>query len=94
MNTPTQSQPEPETVPQDQSVSQQDNDLQTIVAHLGPEFRVTPIGSRRYRCNKYVRPSALYPTGQLAETFVLRVTGTGVEKLSDHQRRSSRTRTW
>ena len=60
MNKLTQIQPEPQTAPQDQPVSQQDIDLQTIVEQLGRAFRITPIGSRRFRCNKYARPSA-YP---------------------------------
>jgi hypothetical protein len=94
MNPLTRTQPGPETVSQDQPVPQQDTDLQTIVEHLGPAFRITPIGSGRFRCNKYALPSGLYPTGRLAETFVLRVTRTGIEKLSDHQPRSNRTRPW
>ena len=94
MNRLTQSQPEPQTVPQDQPVPQQDTDLQAIVEHLGRAFRITPIGSRRFRCNKYARPSALSPTGRLDETFVLQVSNTGIEKLSDHQPRSKRTRPW
>jgi hypothetical protein len=94
MKTPTPAQPEPETMPQDQPVPQPVTDLQTIGEHLGPAFRITPIGSRRFRCNKYADPSGLYPTGRLAESFVLRVTSTGIEKLSDHQPRSNRTRPW
>jgi hypothetical protein len=90
MNKLTQIQPEPQTAPQDQPVSQQDIDLQTIVEQLGRAFRITPIGSRRFRCNKYARPSALSPTGRLAETFVLRVSDTGIKKLSDHQPKSNR----
>ena len=92
MNTPIQTQPEPQTTAQDQPVPQQDIDLQTIVEHLGRAFRITPIGSRRFRCNKYARPSALSPTGRLDETFVLQVSNTGIEKLSDHQPNSNRTR--
>jgi hypothetical protein len=92
--TRTQTEAEPETVRHDQPVAKQDTDLQTISEHLGPAFRITPIGSGRFRCNKYARPSDLYPTGRLAETFVLRVTSTGVEKLSDRQPRSNRTRPW
>jgi hypothetical protein len=94
MNRLTQSEPEPQTAPQDQPVPQQDIDLQAIVEHLGRAFRITPIGSRRFRCNKYARPSTLSPTGRLAETFVLRVTRNGVEKLSDHQPSSNRIRPW
>jgi hypothetical protein len=94
MNTLTETQPEPATGPQDQPAPQQNTDLQTIVEHVGSAFRITPIGSGRFRCNKYSRPSALSPTGRLAETFVLRVTSTGIEKLSDHQPRSNRTRPW
>jgi hypothetical protein len=90
MNKLTQSQPEPQTAPQDQPVPQQDIDLQAIVEHLGRAFRITPIGSRRFRCNKYARPSAPSPTGRLAETFVLRVSDTGIKKLSDHQPKSNR----
>jgi hypothetical protein len=94
MNTLTETQPEPETRPQDQPAPQQNTDLQTIVEHVGSAFRITPIGSGRFRCNKYASPSALSPTGRLAETFVLRVTSNGIEKLSDHQPRSNRTRPW
>jgi hypothetical protein len=94
MNTLTETQPEPETRPQDQSAPQQNTDLQTIVEHVGSAFRITPIGSGRFRCNKYAPSSALSPTGRLAETFVLRVTSNGIEKLSDHQPRSNRTRPW
>ena len=83
-----------QTVPQDQPVPQQDTDRQTIVRHLGPAFRITPIGSGRFRCNKYARPSARSPTGRLTETFVLRVNSNGIEKLSDHQSGSNRTRPW
>ncbi len=92
--TETDPQSEPETVPQDQPVRPQDTDLQTIVAHLGPGFRITPIGSGRFRCNRYASPSGLFPTGRLAETFVLRVTSAGIEKLSDNQPSSSRSRYW
>jgi hypothetical protein len=94
MNTLTETHPEPETGPQDQPTPQRDTDLQTIVKHVGSAFRITPIGSRRFRCNKYAPPSALSPTGRLAETFVLRVTSNGIENLSDHRLGSNRTRPW
>ena len=94
MNNLTQTQREPQTGPQDQPVAQQDIDLQTIVEHLGRAFRITPIGSRRFRCNKYAHPSVLSPSGRLAETFVLRVSNTGIKKLSDYQPKSHRTRPW
>jgi hypothetical protein len=94
MNKLTQIQPEPQTRPQDQPVPQEDFDLQTIVEHLGCDFRITPIGSRRFRCNKYAPPSVLSPTGRLDETFVLQVSNTGIKKLSDHQPKSNRIRHW
>jgi hypothetical protein len=89
MNRLTQSPPEPQTAPQDQPLPQQNIDLQAIVEHLGRVFRITPIGSRRFRCNKYARSSELFPTGRLAETFVLQVSDTGIKKLSDHQPKSN-----
>jgi hypothetical protein len=94
MNPLTETQPEPESGPQDQPAPQRDTDLQMIVEHVGSAFRITPIGSRRFRCNKYAPPSALCPTGRLAETFVLRLTSNGIEKLSDHRLTSNRTRPW
>jgi hypothetical protein len=69
-------------------------DEQRIAKHLGPAFRITPIGSRRFRCNKYSCPSGLYPTGRLAETLVLRVSSSIVEHLSDHEERSGGSRPW
>jgi hypothetical protein len=83
-----------QTTPQDQPVPQQDIDLQAIIEYLGRAFRITPIGSRRFRCNKYARPSALSRAGRLAETFVLRVNNTGIEKLTDHEAKSNCTRHW
>ena len=67
-------------------------DQQRIAEHLGPAFRITPIGARRFRCNRYTRPDGLHATGWQVETFVLRVTGTGIERLSDHEVRSNRVR--
>jgi hypothetical protein len=69
-------------------------DEQRIAKHLGPAFRITPIGARRFRCNKYACPDGPYPTGRLAETLVLRVNGTNVEHLSDHEARSGPPRPW
>ncbi len=89
MNRLTQSQPEPQAAPEVQPVPQQEIDLQAIVEHVGRAFRITPIGSRRFRCNNYARSSELFPTGRLVETFVLQVTDTGVKKLSDHQPKSN-----
>ena len=94
MNTVIQTQPVPETVRQHQLNHERDTDQTRIAEHLGPTFRITYIGSRRFRCNKYARPSGLYPTGRLAETLLLRVTSTSIERLSDHEARSNRTRPW
>ena len=84
----------PTRAPQSQLDPEQNTDRQTIAEHLGPAFRITPIGSRRFRCNKYARTSGLYPTGRLTETLLLRVTSTSIEQLSDREARSDRVRPW
>ena len=94
MNTLTQTQPEPETGPQDQPVPQQDTDLQTIVEHLGSRSASPQSDRDGSAATSTLVPVRCSPTGRLAETFVLRVTSTGIEKLSDHQPRSNRTRPW
>ena len=94
LSTVIQTEPVPETVPRDQFGPEQDTDRHAVAEHLGPAFRITPIGARRFRCNKYARPSGLFPTGRLTETLVLRVTGTSIEQLSDHEARSGRARPW
>jgi hypothetical protein len=94
MNAVIQSPSVPETAPLLPVDPEPATDEQRIAKHLGPAFRITPIGSRRFRCNKYSSPSGLYPTGRLANTMVLRVKGTGVEHLSDHEPRSGRSRPW
>jgi len=94
MDAVIETQPVPETAPRQQLDLGQDTDQQTIAEHLGPAFRITPIGLRRFRCNKYARPSGLCPTGRLTETLLLRVTSTGIERVSDHDARSDRVRPW
>ena len=94
MNAAIQTQPVPETTPRVQVDPEPATDEQRIAKHLGPAFRITPIGSRRFRCNKYSCPSGLHPTGRLAETLVLRVTSTCIEHLSDHEARTGRSRPW
>jgi len=84
----------PETARRHQLDTEEDTDRQTIAKHLGPAFRVTPIGFRRFRCNKYARPTGPYPTGRLTETLLLRVTSTSIERLSDHEATSGRARRW
>jgi hypothetical protein len=69
-------------------------DVQRIAAHVGAGYRITPIGAGRFRCTRYTRPEGLTPTGWLIETFVLRATGTGIERLSDREPRSDRVRSW
>ena len=71
-----------------------ETDEQRIAAHVGAEYRITPIGAGRFRCTKYTRPDGLTPTGCLFDTFVLRATGTGIERLSDREARSDRVRSW
>ena len=68
-------------------------DEQRIAKHLGPAFRITSIGSRRFRCNRYSCPSG-HVSRRMAETLVLRVTTSGIEHLSDHEARSDRSRPW
>ena len=92
MNTASETQPVPETKSRNQSDPQHDTDQQTIAEHLGPTFRITPIGFRRFRCNRYACPNDLYPTGRLAESFLLRVTSTGIERVSDRVTRPDRVR--
>jgi len=92
MSTMTQNRTEPETASVDRLDPEPATDEKRIEKHLGPAFRITPIGSRRFRCNRYIRPDPLHATGWLLETFVLRVTGTGIERLSDHELRSNQTR--
>jgi len=94
MNTVIRTQPVPETAHPHPLAPEQDTDQQTIAQHLGPAFRITPIGSRRFRCNKYARPSGLYPTGRLTESLLLRVNSTSIEQLSDREARSDRARPW
>ena len=94
MNAVIQTQPVPETTPEAQADPEPATDEQRIANRLGPAFRITPIGSRRFRCNKYSRPSGLYPTGRLAETFVLLVTSTSIEHLSDREARRGWSRPW
>ena len=94
MNAVIQTQPVPDTTPGVQVDPQPATDEQRIAKHLGPAFRITPIGSGRFRCNKYSRPGGLYPTGRLAETLVLRVTSASIEHLSDHEARTGRSRPW
>jgi hypothetical protein len=94
MNAVNQTQPVPEISPPIQLDPELATDEQRIGKHLGPAFRITPIGSRRFRCNKYSGPSALHPTGRLAETLVLRIVGTRIEQMSDHEARSGRCRPW
>ena len=67
MSTMTRIRTEPETASLDRLDPEPATDEKRIAKHLGPAFRITPIGSRRFRCNKYARPSDLYPTGRLAE---------------------------
>jgi hypothetical protein len=94
MNDMIHTQPIPETAPRIQIDPEPPTDEQRIAKHLGCSFRITPIGARRFRCNKYSPPSGLYPTGRLAETLVLRVNSTSVERLSDREARSGRSRPW
>jgi len=94
MNTVIQTRHVPATAPPHPLAPEQDSDQQKIAEHLGPAFRITPIGSRRFRCNKYSRPSGLYPTGRLTESLLLRVNSTSIERLSDREARSDRVRPW
>ena len=94
MNKVIQTQPVAETARQYQIHAKHDTDWQTVARHLGPAYRITPIGSRRFRCNKYACRSGLYPTGRLTETLLLRVTSTTIERLSDREARSDRARPW
>jgi hypothetical protein len=94
MTAVSQIQPVPETSPPVQLESEPPTDEQRIAKHVGSAFRITAIGSRRFRCNKYSCPSGLHPTGRLAETVVLRITDTTIEYLSDHEERSGRSRHW
>jgi hypothetical protein len=80
--------------PSDRLDDEAETDEQRIAAHVGAEYRITPIGARRFRCTKYTRPDGLTPTGWLIETFVLRATGIGIERLSDREARSGRVRSW
>jgi hypothetical protein len=94
MTAASQTQPVPETSPPFQLESGPTTDEQRIAKHLGPEFRITPIGSRRFRCNRYSCSNSLHPTGRLAETLVLRITDTSIEHLSDREESSGRSRPW
>jgi hypothetical protein len=94
MNTLIQAERGIAAAPQSQLETEQDTDRQAVAKHLGPGFRITPIGCRRYRCNRYDLPSSLYPTGHLAETLLLRVTGASIERLSDRESTSGRARPW
>jgi hypothetical protein len=94
MNKVIRTRPVPETASRCQLDPEQDSDRRMIVKHLGPAFRIIPIGSRRFRCNRYARPSGLYPTGRLTETLFLRVTSTSIEHLSDREARPHVGRPW
>jgi hypothetical protein len=86
-------QPVPKHSPPFQLEREPVTDEQRIAKHLGPAFRITPIGSKRFRCNRYARPSG-YVGRRMAETLVLRVTPSGIEHLSDQEARSDRSRPW
>jgi len=94
MSTMTQTRTEPETGFLDRLDPEPATDEERIAKHLGPAFRITPIGARRFRCNRYSRPDPLHASGWLFETFVLRVTGAGIERLSDHKVPSNQARYW
>ena len=80
--------------PPDRLDDEAETDEQRIAAHVGAGYRITPIGAGRFRCTKYTRPYGLTPSGWLIETFVLRATDTGIERLSDREARSDRVRSW
>ncbi len=71
-----------------------ETDQRRIADHLGPGYRITPIGARRFRCNRYARAVALHAAGWLVNTFVLRVTETGFARVSDREAPSDRVRSW
>ena len=90
MNTLIRARALSEDHPPDRLDDEAETDEQRIAAHVGAGYRITPIGARRFRCTKYTRPDVL--TGWLIDTFVLRATGTGIERLSDREARSDRGR--
>ena len=94
MNTLIRARALSEDHPPDRLDDEAETDEQRIAAHVGAGYRITPIGAGRFRCTQYTRPDGLTPTGWLIETFVLRATGTGIERLSDREERSDRVRSW
>jgi hypothetical protein len=94
MNTVIRARALSEDHPSDRVDDEAETDEQRIAAHVGAGYRITPIGARRFRCTKYTRPDLPTPTGWLIDTFVLRATGTGIERLSDREPRSDRVRSW
>jgi hypothetical protein len=94
MNTVTPDRTELETAPSDRPEPEPETDQQRITTHVGSGYRITPIGARRFRCNRYARPSGLHATGWLIESFVLRVTSTSIERLSDNEAPSNRVQSW
>jgi hypothetical protein len=94
VNTVIQTDTVPETATRCQLDPEQRTHQQAVADHLGPAFGIIPIGYRRFRCNRFARPSGLFPTGRLTETLLLRVTSTGIEQLSDLEPRSDRARRW
>ena len=94
MNTLIRARALSEDHPPDRLDDEAETDEQRIAAHVGAGYRITPIGAGRFRCTKYTRPYGLTPTGWLIDTFVLRATGTGIERLSDREARSDRVRSW
>jgi hypothetical protein len=94
MNTATQAWTELETTPSDRPEPEPETDQQRVAKHVGFGYRITPIGARRFRCNRFGRPSGLHATGRLIESFVLRVTSTSIERLSDRGAPSKGVRSW
>ena len=92
MNTLIRARALSEDHPPDRLDDEAETGAQRIAAHVGAGYRITPIGAGRFRCTKYTRPEGLTPTGWLIDTFVLRATGTGIERLSDREARSDRGR--
>ena len=92
MNTLIRSRALSEDYSADRLDDEAETDEQRIAAHVGAGYRITPIGARRFRCTQYTRACGLTPTGWLIDTFVLRATGTGIERLSDREARSDRGR--
>jgi hypothetical protein len=86
--------PEHETAAPFQLEPELATDQRRIAKYLGPAYRITPIGSRRFRCNRYSCPSGAHSTGGIAESLLLRITGTNIEHLGDHEARSDRPRPW